>query len=103
MMTQDTAGREDRPASLPGAGEACQAGRHADALSDLILSGTLSPGGLVAAHGARGLLLAVLALRETVTGAAADAATAAAGLDATLGIIAGAVTGDGAVPAGGTR
>jgi hypothetical protein len=101
MMTQETTARERRAANLAGTYDVRQAERHADALSDLILSGTLSPDGMATAHGARGLLFAVLALRETITDAAADTADAATDLDATLSVIAGAVTGDGEPSAAG--
>ena len=104
----------------PTAGECCQAhpaprqaalaAEHAGELRKLLEAGTLSPDGQAAAHGALSLACAVLALRETVTGAAADTADALTDLDTTLSIIAGAVTGDGELPAadvvlipGGTR
>jgi hypothetical protein len=76
----------------PGFYEASQAEHHADELSDLIVSGTLSADGMAAAHGARGLLYALLALRESIAAATAETTDAVTGLDATLGIIAGAVT-----------
>jgi hypothetical protein len=92
MITQDAAGRERRAAHTEGAYEVRQAERHADGLNDLILSSTLTPDGMAAAHGARGLLFAVLALRETIAATAADTADTVTDLDATLGILAGAVT-----------
>lgn len=92
MITQETTARERRAANLAGTYDVRQAERHADALSDLILSGTLSPDGMATAHGACGLLFAILALRETITDAAADTTDAVTDLDTTLGIIAGAVT-----------
>jgi hypothetical protein len=102
MITQDTPGREHRAAHAAGAHEVRQAERHADGLSDLILSSTLTPDGMAAAHGARGLLFAVLALRETIAAAAADTAGTVTDLDATLGILAGAVT-DTAIGGNGPR
>ena len=107
MMAQETTARERRTAPAAGTYEVRQAERHADGLSDLILSDKLSPDGMAMAHGARGLLYAILALRETITAVSADTTGAVAGLDATLGVIAGAVTdsvaGDDAVllPGGG--
>lgn len=100
-MTQETTARVRRAANPEGAYEVRQAERHADGLSDLILSNTLSPDGMAAAHGARGLLFAILALRETIAGSAADTTDAVTGLDTTLSIIAGFVTGDGEPPAAG--
>jgi hypothetical protein len=91
MITQETTGRERR-ASHPGSGYETTALRSSDDLLDLILGGTLSPDGMAQAHGARGLINAVLAFRETVAAAVGDTADAVTDLDATLGIIAGAVT-----------
>lgn len=87
-MTHDTAGRV-RPGCTYEVNEAL---RHSGKLSDLIDSGTLSPDGAAAAHGAAALFYAVLALRETIAAAASDTADAVTDLDATVGIIAGAVT-----------
>jgi hypothetical protein len=91
MITQDAPGRESRAAHL-GSGYEASALRAADDLLDLILGGTLSPDGMSQAHAGRGLIYAVLALRETVAAAATGTAGAVTDLDATLGIIAGAVT-----------
>jgi hypothetical protein len=102
MMTQETAARERRAAHTEGTYEVRQAERHADGLNDLILSNTLTPDGMAAAHGARGLLFAVLALRETIAATAADTADTVTDLDATLGVIAGAVT-DTAIGGNGPR
>ena len=92
MISQDTPGREHRTAPAAGTYEVRQAERHADGLNDLVLSNTLTPDGMATAHGARGLLFAVLALRETIAATAADTADTVTDLDATLGILAGAVT-----------
>lgn len=91
MIPQETPGCEHR-AAHPGSGYETPALRHSDDLLGLILGGTLSPDGMVQAHAARGLIYAVLTLRETVAAAAGDTADAVTDLDATLGIIAGAVT-----------
>jgi hypothetical protein len=91
MMTQAPDGIV-RSASPDGACEAARAERHAAELRTLIDAGALTPDGRAAAHGSLALACAVLALRETITAAAAGAAGAVSGLDATLGIIAGAVT-----------
>jgi hypothetical protein len=88
MMTQ----APDGCAPADGTCEAARAERHAAELGNLIDAGTLTPDGQAAAHGALALACAVLALRKTITAAAADAADAVTDLDATLGIIAGAVT-----------
>lgn len=92
MITQDTAGRERRAAKASCSYEVTQALQHSGKLGDLIDSNTLSPDGMATAHGARALLYAILALRETIADAAGDTADAVTDLDATLGIIAGAVT-----------
>ena len=92
MTTQASTARNDCTAHPGGFYEASQAERHADELGDLIVSGTLSADGMAAAHGARGLLYALLALRESIIATAADTTDAVTDLDATLGIIAGAVT-----------
>jgi hypothetical protein len=92
MTTQLITTPENRTAQPGGFYEASQAERHAEALGDLILDGTLSADGMATAHGARGLLYALLALRESLIAAAADTADAVTDLDVTLGIIAGAVT-----------
>lgn len=91
MITQDAAGRESR-AAHPGSGYETPALRATDDLLDLILGGKLSSDGMAQAHAGRGLIYAVLALRETVAAASADTADAVTDLDATLGVIAGAVT-----------
>jgi hypothetical protein len=91
MITQDGGAREPR-AAHPGSGYETPALRATDDLLDLILGGKLSPDGMAQAHAGRGLVYAVLALRETVAAAAGDTADAVTDLDATLGIIAGAVT-----------
>jgi hypothetical protein len=92
MMAQATTDTELRAAQPDSAYQVRQTERHADALGDLILSGTLTPDGLATAHGARGLLYALIALRDTIATAAADTADAVTDLDATLGIVAGAIT-----------
>ena len=92
MRTQAPTARDDRTAHPGGFYEATQAERHADELGDLIVGSTLSADGMATAHGARGLLYALLAVRESLTAAAADTTGAITDLDATLGIIAGAVT-----------
>lgn len=91
MITQDAPGCESR-AAHPVSGYETPALRATDDLLDLILGGTLSPDAMAQAHAGRGLIYAVLALRETVAAAAGDTADAVTDLDATLGIIAGAVT-----------
>lgn len=92
MMTQTADGTGPATAHLEGTCEAGRAERHAAGLRDLIDRGELTPDGRAAAHGALALTWAVLALRETIAAAAADTADAVTDLDATLGIIAGAVT-----------
>jgi hypothetical protein len=99
MMTQETTARERRAAHPGCTYEINQALHHSGQLNDLILSGTLSPDSMVTAHCARGLLYAILALREAITDTAAGTAGAVTDLDTTLSIIAGAVTGDGEPPA----
>lgn len=97
MMTQTTEGAGPRTAHMEGAREAGLAERHAADLRDLIDCGGLTPDGQAAAHGAIALAWAVLALRETIAATASDTADTVTDLDATLGIIAGAVT-DAAAP-----
>lgn len=92
VITQDTPARECRAAKVSCTYEVSQALQHSGKLGDLIDSSTLSPDGMATAHSARALLYAILALRETIAGAAGDTADAVTDLDATLGIIAGAVT-----------
>jgi hypothetical protein len=92
MTTQLITTPEGRTAQPGGFYEASQAERHAEVLGDLILDRTLSADGMATAHGARGLLYALLALRESLLAATADTADAVTDLDVTLGIIAGAVT-----------
>jgi hypothetical protein len=92
MMTQTSTQGECCPAHPAAPRQSARAEEHAGELRKLIDSGTLSLDGLAAAHGALSLTYAVLALRETITDAAADTADAVTDVDATLGIIAGAVT-----------
>ena len=97
MIHQGIPGLEHRPVHL-GSGYETPALRHSDDLLDLIHSGKLSPDGTAAAQAGRGLIYAVLLLGETVAAAGGDTAGAVTGLDATLGIIAGAVTDTAAGP-----
>jgi hypothetical protein len=100
MMTHTLTAGECCQAPPGAARQAARAEEHAGELRKLLDGGTLSPDGQAAAHGALSLAYAVLALRETVTDAGADVADAVTDLDTTLSVIAGAVTGDGELPAG---
>jgi hypothetical protein len=91
-MTQEITAQARRVAHPACTYEVNQALYHSGKLNDLILSDTLSPDGMATAHGAGALLYVILALRETIAAAAADTADAVTDVDATLGIIAGAVT-----------
>jgi hypothetical protein len=96
MMTHSSTDGEPgqaRPAAVRLA--AARAEEHAGELRQLLEGGTLSPDGQATAHGALSLLHAVLALRETIADAGADTVDAVGDVDATLSVIAGAVTGDG--------
>lgn len=92
MFTNTTADREHHTTHQDGARIADQAERHASALGELIDSRYLNANGKAVAHGTRGLIYAILALRETITATAGDTTDAITDLDTTLGIIAGAVT-----------
>jgi hypothetical protein len=87
MMIHSTDACDRRTGHADGTREASQAERHADALGNLIDTGYLSPDGAAAANGARGLIYAILALRQTVASTTAGTARTIADLDATLGII----------------
>jgi len=93
-MTNRPADTPDHPmVQADGIREAEQAERHALDLSDLIGSRYLAPDGEAIAMGARGLIYAILALRQASIGATAGTASAIAELDTTLGIITDAIVG----------
>lgn len=93
MMNRSTDNFTHPRVQPDGSREAHQAERHAQDLSDLISSRYLTPDGEAVATGARGLIYAILALRQASMCTAVGTTSAIAELDATLGIITDAIVG----------